>query len=72
MICFGKTPSRATTPEATTVAEQSSGSRSSERSLGETVEHLPQHDFVDPQRMVEKMTSGVAKPNHVSNKCILV
>jgi hypothetical protein len=71
-ICFGKTSPKTRTPEASTVAEQSSGSRSSDESFGETVVDLPRHDFVDPNRMVEKMTSSMAKPKDMSNKCILV
>jgi hypothetical protein len=76
-ICFGKTSPKTRTPEASTVAEQSSGSKSSEESLGETMGDLPRHDFVDPDRMVEKMTSSMANPRpgrlgRVSNKCNLL
>jgi hypothetical protein len=71
-ICFGKTPPKR---HATTAAEQrESDSTPSDESLGETVRVLPGHD--DPERMVEKMTSGIepqrTRLRHVSNKCILV
>jgi hypothetical protein len=76
-ICFGRTPKKTITPEAAVVGEQQSGSTSSEESLGETIGELPQHDFGDPKRMVEKMTSSMADPRpgrlgRVSNKCNLL
>jgi hypothetical protein len=75
-ICFGKTSPNTRTPEASTVAEQSSGSRSSDESLGDAVADLPRYDFVDPERMARKMNSGInprpPRLGHVSNKCNLL
>jgi hypothetical protein len=70
--CLGGTLRKAGPADARPVTGNDHSDRaSSEEALGDRVENLPPHDS-DPQRMVEKMTSGMAKPKKVSNKCILV
>jgi hypothetical protein len=72
MIRFGKTHLKTGPADIGAATEDEHSDRSSsEESLGDRVENLQPHG-ADPQRMVEKMTSGMAKPKHVSNKCILV
>jgi hypothetical protein len=71
MICFGKTHLKTGPADLGAVNEDKHSDRSSsEEALGDSVENLQPHDS-DPQRMVEKMTSGMAKTKQ-SNKCILV
>ena len=70
--CLGRTPNR-TEPTATRLVteREHSDQASSEESFGDRVENLQPYNL-DPNRMVEKMNSGMTKPKHMSNKCILV
>jgi hypothetical protein len=70
--CLGRTLRKPESADRRSVTEGDHSDRaSSEGSLGDSVENLQRHD-ADPQRIVEKMSSGMAKPNYVSSKCILV
>jgi hypothetical protein len=72
MRCFGKAKPSADSADRPPATERElANALDSGHSLGEVVENLQQYAS-DPQRQVDKMSSGLSEPQHASNKCILV